>query len=326
MRTVTRAAAIAILLAFASTASARQLPRLKVSENKRFLVTAAGQPFFWLGDTAWELFHRLTREDAERYLRNRAERRFTIVQAVVLAELDGLNDPNPYGHTPLRNNDPTQPNEDYFAHVDWIVKRANAMGLYIGMLPTWGDKWNRQWGVGPGDLHAGERACVRRMARASVTGTRASSGSSAAIVQSKATRTGKIIAGDGAKACAPAMAARISSPSIRRAALGPRPGSTTSHGSTSTCARTAMSPSSPAGTTRPARTTTAPPVKPVLDGEPIYEDHPVSFDAKKLGHSVSATCAGRSTGTCLPARSAIPMATTPSGRCGRPRESRSTTR
>ena len=25
------------------------------------------------------------------------------------------------------------------------------------------------------------------------------------------------------------------------------------------------------------------PVKPVLDGEPIYEDHPVSFDAKKLG-------------------------------------------
>ena len=149
MRTVTRAAAIAILLAFASTASARQLPRLKVSENKRFLVTAAGQPFFWLGDTAWELFHRLTREDAERYPRNRAERRFTIVQAVVLAELDGLNDPNLYGHTPLRNNDPTQPNEDYFAHVDWVVKRANAMGLYVGMLPTWGDKWNRNGAWGP---------------------------------------------------------------------------------------------------------------------------------------------------------------------------------
>ena len=29
------------------------------------------------------------------------------------------------------------------------------------------------------------------------------------------------------------------------------------------------------------------PVKPVLDGEPIYEDHPVSFDAKKLGHSIA---------------------------------------
>ena len=30
------------------------------------------------------------------------------------------------------------------------------------------------------------------------------------------------------------------------------------------------------------------PVKPVVDGEPIYEDHPVSFDAKKLGHSIAA--------------------------------------
>jgi hypothetical protein len=30
------------------------------------------------------------------------------------------------------------------------------------------------------------------------------------------------------------------------------------------------------------------PAKPVLDGEPIYEDHPVSFDAKKLGHSIAA--------------------------------------
>jgi hypothetical protein len=26
----------------------------------------------------------------------------------------------------------------------------------------------------------------------------------------------------------------------------------------------------------------------VLDGEPIYEDHPVSFDAQKLGHSIAA--------------------------------------
>ena len=29
------------------------------------------------------------------------------------------------------------------------------------------------------------------------------------------------------------------------------------------------------------------PIKPVLDGEPIYEDHPVSFNAKKLGHSIA---------------------------------------
>jgi hypothetical protein len=30
------------------------------------------------------------------------------------------------------------------------------------------------------------------------------------------------------------------------------------------------------------------PVKPVLDGEPIYEEHPVSFQADKQGHSIAA--------------------------------------
>ena len=32
--------------------------RLKVSENQRFLVHEDGTPFFYLGDTAWELLHR----------------------------------------------------------------------------------------------------------------------------------------------------------------------------------------------------------------------------------------------------------------------------
>jgi len=126
-----------------STVTAELLPRLKVSENRRFLVTDKEEPFFWLGDTAWELFHCLNREEAELYLKNRAERRFTVIQAVVLAELDGQNDPNPYEHTPLKDNDPTQPNADYFRHVDWIVAKANSLGLYIGMLPTWGNNWNK---------------------------------------------------------------------------------------------------------------------------------------------------------------------------------------
>ncbi len=46
------------------------LPKLKVSENKRFLVQENGEPFFWLGDTAWEMFHKLTREEAGQYLSN----------------------------------------------------------------------------------------------------------------------------------------------------------------------------------------------------------------------------------------------------------------
>jgi hypothetical protein len=33
-----------------------------------------------LGDTAWELFHRLTREEADLYLKDRAAKGFTVIQ------------------------------------------------------------------------------------------------------------------------------------------------------------------------------------------------------------------------------------------------------
>jgi hypothetical protein len=122
---------------------------LNVSDNRRFLVHDDGSPFFYLGDTAWELFHRLTMDEAERYLTDRASKRFTVIQAVVLAEIDGLHVPNINGDLPLIDDDPERPNEAYFEHVDRVVELAASLGLHIGMLPTWGDKWNKKWGVGP---------------------------------------------------------------------------------------------------------------------------------------------------------------------------------
>ena len=124
-------------------------PKLKVGENKHFLVKDDGSPFFYLGDTAWELFHRATREDADIYLSNRALKGFTVIQVVVLSEFNGLAATNAYGHLPLKANDPAQPSEDYFKHVDYVVNKAEKLGLFIGMLPTWGDKWNKNRGVGP---------------------------------------------------------------------------------------------------------------------------------------------------------------------------------
>ena len=121
----------------------------RVSDNRRYLLDREGKPFFYLGDTAWELFHRLDRDEADFYLRDRASKGFTVIQAVVLAEYGGLDEPNPYGHLPLADKDPTRPIEGYFEHVDFIVDRAERLGLVIGMLPTWGDKWNKKWGQGP---------------------------------------------------------------------------------------------------------------------------------------------------------------------------------
>lgn len=86
---------------------------LQVSSDGHFLMHRDGTPFFYLGDTAWELFHRLSREEAEIYLENRREKEFTVIQAVLLAELNGLNIPNVYGHTPLVELDPEKKDESY---------------------------------------------------------------------------------------------------------------------------------------------------------------------------------------------------------------------
>jgi Protein of unknown function (DUF4038)/Putative collagen-binding domain of a collagenase len=114
---------------------------LEVAPNRRYLQYSDGRPFFYLGDTAWELFHRLTREEADRYLEDRARKGFTVIQAVALAELDGLTVPNAYGALPLVGGDPARPNDAYFAHVDYIVGRTESLGMVTGLLPTWGKYW-----------------------------------------------------------------------------------------------------------------------------------------------------------------------------------------
>lgn len=137
---------------------------LRVSPAGRHLVRADGRPFFYLADTAWSLFHRLTREEADLYLRDRAEKGFTVIQAVALSENDGLRTPNAYGERPLVDLDPRRPNEAYFAHVDWVVDRAAELGLTVALLPTWGDKWHsRQNEPGPKVFH--DAATARGFAR-----------------------------------------------------------------------------------------------------------------------------------------------------------------
>ena len=125
------------------------MDQLRVSGNGRFLEHEDGRPFFYLADTAWELFHALDRDEARRYLTNRAEKGFTAIQAVVLAELNGLTEPNAYGHLPLEEKDPTKPVEAYFEHVDYIVRTAGELGLYVAMLPTWGSHAVRAWNGKP---------------------------------------------------------------------------------------------------------------------------------------------------------------------------------
>ena len=135
--------------------------QIQVSNNHLFLQDKNGKPFFWLADTDWELFHRLTREEAKHLLEVRKDQGFNVIQAVALSEFNGLHQPNRYGDVPLINDDPTQLNTtpgndpadstqyDYWDNVDYVIKIAAVKGLYIGLLPTWGDKVTLMWGEGP---------------------------------------------------------------------------------------------------------------------------------------------------------------------------------
>jgi hypothetical protein len=147
-----------LLLGAFSLPLAAALPDLKIADDHRHIVTTDGKPFFLLGDTAWELFHRLTREEAELYLEDRAQKGFNTVFAVALAEYE-FHKPNAYGELPLEENDPTRPREAYFAHVDWVIDKAASLGLHTALLPTWGDKWNKKWGKGP-EIFTPENAAV----------------------------------------------------------------------------------------------------------------------------------------------------------------------
>lgn len=120
---------------------------LQVSDNRRFLQYENGEPFFWLGDTAWLLFQKLSWEEANRYLQNRRDKGFNVIQAMVIHELPETNF---YGDTAFVDQDPTRPNitpgssnekdraYDYWDHVDYIVDLAAEKGLYMALVPIWG--------------------------------------------------------------------------------------------------------------------------------------------------------------------------------------------
>ncbi|MCE7068598.1 glycoside hydrolase family 140 protein [Dyadobacter sp. CY326] len=276
---------VTLLLLFASLSAIAQ--SFTVSSNKRYLMKD-GKPFFWLGDTAWELFHRLDREEASFYLEKRAAQGFTVIQAVALAEFDGLNVPNPYGDKPLIDNDLTKPNEAYFKHVDFIVDKAAAVGLNIAFLPTWGDKvFKSTWGKGPEVFNADNAMVYGKW-----LGNRYKNHKNIIWVLG-GDRNPRKGANDLAiwRAMAAGIEAGVGGAGNAMITFHPQPNKEGSgewfHGDnwldfnmfqTGHCRDATVYDNIKGAYDRQ-------PTKPVLDGEPIYEDHPVCFNADENGTS-----------------------------------------
>lgn len=111
--------------------------RLKVSANGRYLMTVDGTPFFWLGDTGWLLLEKLSKEDACKYLDDRRQKGFDVIQVMLL---HGLTEKDIYGDKALVNGDLSKPDTTghYWDQVDYVVKQAADRGIYVALVPLWG--------------------------------------------------------------------------------------------------------------------------------------------------------------------------------------------
>lgn len=123
------------------------LPVLKVSDNHRYLVDEKGNPFFWLGDTGWLLFSKLNREDAEKYLSDRAAKGYNVIQIMMLHTVGAKNF---YGDSALIKQNVAMPvvtegstfadstQYDFWDHLDFVIDKAAEKGIYVGLVPVWG--------------------------------------------------------------------------------------------------------------------------------------------------------------------------------------------
>ncbi len=122
--------------------------RLMVSENGHFLMTSDGHPFFWLGDTGWLMFYKLTREEGNKYLEDRRQKGFNVIQVMILHDVRCAV--NVYGDSALichnvafplitTGNDFHDPIQyDFWDHVEYFIDLAALKGIYMALVPVWG--------------------------------------------------------------------------------------------------------------------------------------------------------------------------------------------
>ncbi|MDE1193577.1 MAG: glycoside hydrolase family 140 protein [Arachidicoccus sp.] len=121
---------------------ASEIYPLLISDNHRFFKTKNGDPFFWMGDTGWLLFTNLNDEETKIYLDDRKKKGFNVIQVMLL---HGLSDKNIYGRYALINSNLSQPDinnndaHNYWKRIDNIIDLAAKKGMYIAMVPVWGN-------------------------------------------------------------------------------------------------------------------------------------------------------------------------------------------
>jgi hypothetical protein len=108
---------------------------LTISENGHYFIDGSGHPFFWQGDTEWELFRYLTAKNAGALLSERKKQGFNVIQVMVTGvfqEWGVMAGMNPWtGIKAWLNDDPLKPDENYFSRVDSIISMAEKLDIML---------------------------------------------------------------------------------------------------------------------------------------------------------------------------------------------------
>jgi hypothetical protein len=127
-------------LSDAGRAQADELDQpLRRSANDRYLVDRNDAPFLAQGDAAWSLIANLTKEDAERYLKDRHAKGFNVILVNLVEYKFAKNAPrNVYGAAPFPDmKDWSIRNEEYFNHADWVIHKAADYGITVLLAPVY---------------------------------------------------------------------------------------------------------------------------------------------------------------------------------------------
>jgi chitodextrinase len=112
---------------------------LKLSSDGRYITDQNSQPVFLNADSAWSLIVQLNQANADVYLANRQQKGYNTILVNLIDHQFATNAPaNIFGHPPfLSPGDFNTPNNEYFAHADYVLTKAAELGIVVLLAPMY---------------------------------------------------------------------------------------------------------------------------------------------------------------------------------------------
>ena len=115
---------------------------IRVSASRHHLIHADGEPFFWLGDTAWNGPLKSDEQDWATYLADRAQKGFNVIQFVATQWIGATGDAD--GRPAYQGQETIRIEPAFFQRLDRRVDMINQSGMIAAPVLAWAAAWNAE--------------------------------------------------------------------------------------------------------------------------------------------------------------------------------------